>query len=167
MRVSVRVSRVAKAIDQCLLLFVNNNKFFGKKATLITSRLQAFQRDFHYADAWKKACFRQIKLCAVSLPCGVIAAKPAKLSIGFVYANCTTQQYSKYSVIFLSSSIFCQSVTLAWTWKNTSAKCGIFFPRLNYESTWPSVLRWRAWISPEGIVRFSHTFMASEQKYYY
>ena len=39
MRVSVRVSRVAKAIDQCLLLYVNNNKFFNKKGN--TDHIQA------------------------------------------------------------------------------------------------------------------------------
>ena len=39
MRVSVRVSRVAKAIDQCLLLYVNNNKFFDKKGN--TDHIQA------------------------------------------------------------------------------------------------------------------------------
>ena len=46
MRVSVRVSRVAKAIDQCLLLYVNNNKFFNKKGNTDQIQPAGFSKIF-------------------------------------------------------------------------------------------------------------------------
>ena len=46
MRVSVRVSRVATAIDQRLLLYVNNNKFFGKKGNTDHIQAASFSKRF-------------------------------------------------------------------------------------------------------------------------
>ena len=46
MRVSVRVSRVAKANHQCLLLYVNNNKFFDKKGNTDHIQAASFSKRF-------------------------------------------------------------------------------------------------------------------------
>ena len=40
----MRVSKVAKAIDQCLLLYVNNNKFFNKKGNTDQIQVASFSK---------------------------------------------------------------------------------------------------------------------------
>ena len=60
MRVSVRVSSVAKAIDQCLLLYVNKNKFFDKKGNTDHIQAASFSKRFSIGSGLILVLFSEV-----------------------------------------------------------------------------------------------------------